>query len=159
MGPREIFNEVKEHLKLATGGTNIQSVMTIFMPQHSEEIWGLRFWSSQFVRYAGYSLDSGEILGDPANADFTSYLISNNLWEPPKERSAFDVLPLVLKMPSNDIPFVYELPEECIHEINIAHPKFRKVRNLGYKWAAGKNTWYMSASLSLEWTRIPLTLL
>lgn len=133
--PDEIFNEVLEHLKAAAGGTSIQSVMTVFRPQQPDELWGLRFWSSQFVRYAGYKdRASLEILGDTANADFTSYLIETNLWKPPAEKSAFDVLPLVIKVPGNDTPFVYELPKAAINEVKIEHPKFAKVKDLGYKW-------------------------
>lgn len=59
-----------------------------------------------------------------------------NLWNPPFPRTKFDVLPIVLKMPNNDIPFVYQLPREVTHEVEIEHPKFPKVKELGYKWAA-----------------------
>lgn len=135
--PNEIFHEVGEHLKMATSGTNIQSVMTVFRPQHYSQIWGMRFWSSQFVRYAGYSdSTTKEVLGDPANVEFTSYLIDNNLWSPPVETSAFDVLPVVLKIPGNNVPFLYELPKAITHEVNLEHPKFERVKDLGYKWAA-----------------------
>ena len=128
-----------QHLKLATGGTNIQSVMTVFRPQRSDEIWGMRFWSSQFVRYAGYVLDDekeNNVLGDPANIEFTSFLVDRKLWVPPSPRTAFDVLPLVLKIPNNDVLFVQELPKEVIHEVNIEHPDHPTMKDLGYKWAA-----------------------
>ena len=136
--PNEIFREVSEHLKMATDGTNIQSVMTVFRPQKYNEIFGMRFWSSQFVRYAGYIDDNstGQVLGDPANTAFTSYLIEQGLWKPPVQRSAFDVLPLVLKLPGNSIPFVYELAKNVTHEVCLEHPKFPKVKALKYKWAA-----------------------
>lgn len=102
-----MFNEVCDHLKLATGGDSIQSVMTVFRPQQRNEIYGTRFWSSQFVRYAGYEDETtGEVLGDPANANFTSYLIKKGLWSPPTRRTAFDILPIVIKVPGNDKPFV-----------------------------------------------------
>jgi nitric oxide synthase oxygenase domain/subunit len=111
--------------------------MTVFRPQQFNEIWGIRFWTSQCVRYAGYKdSESGEILGDIANADFTSYLIEQKLWTPPVEKCAFDVLPLVIKLPGNDIPFVYELPKAVTHDIHIEHPKFNKVKDLGFKWTA-----------------------
>ena len=135
--PNEIFSEVVEHLKIATGGSNIQSVMTVFRPQRSDEVWGMRFWSNQFVRYAGYKDESSDtILGDPANAEFTTFLTSNRIWKPPSTRSAFDVLPIVLKIPNNDIPFVYELPKEVTHEVELEHPKYPRVKDLGYKWGA-----------------------
>ena len=135
--PRKVFNECVEHLKIATGGTNIQSVMTVFRPQSSSEIFGMRFWSSQFVRYAGYVNEStGQILGDPANVSITKLLIERELWIPPTKKSAFDVLPLVLRFPNNEHPFVYELPKEVVHEIKIEHPDFPSMKDLGLKWAA-----------------------
>jgi len=111
--------------------------MTVFRPQSSDKLWGMRFWSSQFVRYAGYKdATTDTVLGDPANAEFTAFLVDNKMWNPPTTRSAFDVLPLVLKLPNNDIPFVYELPKEVTHEVELEHPDFPTVKDLGYKWAA-----------------------
>ena len=137
MQPHEIFHEVVEHLKLATGGVSIQSVMTVFRPHQINEIWGMRLFSSQFVRYAGYVDEkSSEILGDTANVDFTNYLIEKNLWSPPVEKSAFDILPIVVKIPGNEIPFVYTLPQDVTHEVHLEHEKYPNVKNLGYKWAA-----------------------
>jgi len=143
--PEGIYKEVKEHLHIATCGDNIQSVMTVFRPRKQDETWGLRFWSSQFVRYAGYQLDplishkdanEDGILGDPANVEFTKYLIKNKLWSPPRKMSAFDLLPLVLKIPGRDKPFVYSLPDQYIQEVSIEHPDYPGIKNLGLKWAA-----------------------
>lgn len=135
--PNDMIKCIIEHLKLATGGTNIQSVMTVFRPQLRNEIWGLRFWSSQFVRYAGYTDEkTGRILGDPANAKFTSFLIESDLWSPPHTKSAFDILPIVIKLPNNDVPFVIDLPKTYCHEVMIEHPKYPKVKDLNLKWAA-----------------------
>lgn len=135
--PNEMALEIVEHLKIATAGTNIQSVMTVFRPQQRNELWGLRFWSSQFLRYAGYKDNkTGTILGDPANEKFTSYLIDMKLWSPPQTKSPFDILPLVIKLPYNDIPFVFELPKHVCSEVHIEHPKYPKVKDLNYKWAA-----------------------
>jgi nitric oxide synthase oxygenase domain/subunit len=135
--PNDMIKEIIEHLKLATGGTNIQSVMTVFRPQFRNELWGLRFWSSQFVRYAGYIDEkTGEILGDPANAKFTSFLIDSDLWSPPYTKTAFDILPIVIKLPNNDTPFVVDLPKTYCHEVMIEHPKFPNVKELNLKWAA-----------------------
>lgn len=133
--PNKILAEVVEHMKIATGGTNVQSVMTVFRPQRNDEIFGMRFWSSQIVRYAGYvDGETGKVLGDPANAELTSYLIERELWVPPVERTAFDVLPLVLKLPNNDIPFIYELSNEVVSEVDIEHPDFPALKELGCKW-------------------------
>lgn len=134
--PTEVFHEVLEHLKLATGGTNLLSVMTVFKPRGPNELVGMRFWNSQFVRYAGYA-GEGEnsgMLGDPANAEFTEYLISKGLWIPPSPKSAFDVLPLVLQVPEHAEPFMYCLPEEFVYQAPITHPHYPKIRELGLRW-------------------------
>jgi hypothetical protein len=52
--PEEMFREVDEHMKIATAGTNIQSVMTVFRPLSPKETIGPRFWTHQCVRYACY---------------------------------------------------------------------------------------------------------
>lgn len=134
--PKEIFHEVEEHLKLATGGTNLLSVMTVFRPRRPDDLVGLRFWNAQLVRYAGYPGEGpgGDVLGDPANADFTQHLIDQGLWQPPTPKSAFDVLPLVIQLPDSTQPYVYALPPELAHQARITHPRFPKFQDLGLRW-------------------------
>jgi nitric oxide synthase oxygenase domain/subunit/hemoglobin-like flavoprotein len=133
--PERIFEEVHEHLRIATAGTNIQSVMTVFQAQKPAEAYGTRFWSSQIVRYASYrDEETGVTMGDPANRELTEYLLENNLWTPPELKSAFDVLPLVLKVPGIDKPFIHQLPPELVFEVNIEHPTKPEVTALGYRW-------------------------
>jgi nitric oxide synthase oxygenase domain/subunit/sulfite reductase alpha subunit-like flavoprotein len=134
--PTEVFHEVLEHLKLATGGTNLLSVMTVFRPRAPDELVGMRFWNSQFVRYAGYAGEgeNGDMLGDPANAEFTKYLIAKGLWTPPATKSPFDVLPLVIQIPGRADPFVYQLPEDFVHQAPIVHPHHPKFTDLGLRW-------------------------
>jgi len=134
--PAEVFEEVKEHLRIATGGTNIQSVMTVFKPKSIAETWGLKFWSSQFVRYAGYKNEDGTITGDPGNLEFTDYLLERELWKPPEKKTDFDVLPLVLKVPGVRKPYVYQLPQEFVHEVHIEHPTCPAIKDLGLRWAS-----------------------
>ncbi|CAB9504775.1 Nitric oxide synthase [Seminavis robusta] len=132
--PMKIFEELNEHLRIATAGTNIQSVMTVFKPQGPNETLGTRFWSSQIVRYACYKNLDGSLVGDPANLELTEYLLANELWDPPETTTPFDVLPLVLKKPGRKIPYIYEVPKEFIFEVNIEHPTRPEVLELGYKW-------------------------
>lgn len=109
--------------------------MTVFKPQSPYEPFGVRFWSSQLVRYAAYrDLLSGNILGDPANLELTNYLIMRKLWKPPAVKSGFDVLPLVIKVPFRKRPYVYQLPKEVVFEVDIEHPKEPAISRLGYKW-------------------------
>lgn len=132
--PDDIFEELNEHLKIATAGTNIQSVMTVFSPQKPNETLGTRFWSSQIVRYAAYKNLDGTITGDPANLELTEYLLQHDLWEPPDVVTPFDVLPVVLKVPAKKLPYVYEIPKEYVFEVKIEHPTRPEVGELGYKW-------------------------
>mmetsp|Transcript_1755 Transcript_1755/g.3894 ORF Transcript_1755/g.3894 Transcript_1755/m.3894 type:complete len:1532 (+) Transcript_1755:163-4758(+) len=134
--PDKMFKEVRQHLLEATAGTNIQSVMTVFKPQAATEVFGTRFWSSQFVRYAAYkNMLTGKIVGDPANLEITEYLISNNLWTPPEKISRFDVLPLVLKLPGKKKPIIHELPKDCIFEVDLEHPDRPELSALGLRWS------------------------
>jgi nitric oxide synthase oxygenase domain/subunit/hemoglobin-like flavoprotein len=132
--PLAICEDLNEHLRIATAGTNIQSVMTVFSPQAPDEALGTRFWSSQIVRYAGYKNLDGTVTGDPANLKLTEYLLQNDLWDPPEPVSPFDVLPVVLKVPGQSVPFVHKIPSEFVFEVNIEHPSRPEVAGLGYKW-------------------------
>ena len=133
--PEGVFTEVEEHLKRATAGTNIQSVMTVFAPKSHKSILGTRFWSSQYVRYAGYKDEkSGTITGDPANLELTNFLIKEGYWHPPEPRTRFDVLPIVLKLPHRPKPYVYELPKAVVFEVDIEHPTKPEITDLGYRW-------------------------
>ena len=137
LDPNAVFREVTNHIRLASSGPNIVSVMTVFRERQTNEHWGMRFWSSQYYRYAGYVDEiNGEVLGDPANVSLTSYLMKEGLWKPPEIKTAFDMLPLVLKIPNIDTPFVYSLPTDSIHEITIEHPRYSKVKKLGLKWCS-----------------------
>jgi nitric oxide synthase oxygenase domain/subunit/hemoglobin-like flavoprotein len=133
--PKQILEEVHEHLRIATAGTNIQSVMTVFKQQKPMEPYGTRFWSSQYVRYACYhDEETGKLLGDPANKEMTNYLLERKLWTPPELKTAFDVLPLVLKVPGKETPVIHHLPPEVVFEVNIEHPTNPKITELGYRW-------------------------
>ena len=56
-------------------------------------------WNSQLVRFACYERNDETLLGDPANKAFTDFCIRLG-WKPPAQRTAFDVLPLVLQVRS-----------------------------------------------------------
>ena len=133
--PSAIFAEVHEHLRIATAGTNIQSVMTVFKPHELDEPLGTRFWSSQYVRYAAYKDETtGKIMGDPANLTLTEYLLERNFWKAPEPKSPFDILPLVLKVPGVEKPYIHNLPKEVVFEVSLEHPTNTKFADLGYKW-------------------------
>ena len=61
-------------------------------------------------------------------------MIDRKLWTPPKLRTAFDVLPLVIKVPGKARPFVHPLPQALIFEVPIEHPTRPEITALGYRW-------------------------
>jgi nitric oxide synthase oxygenase domain/subunit len=130
-----IFEQIEEHLRIATAGTKIQSVMTCFQPLKPGESIGSRFWSSQCVRYAGYrDATTGQVLGDSANVGLTEYLEAKKLWMPQEPKSEFDILPLVLKQPNQQAPKIRHLAEDCVFEVLLEHPACSEFKTLGLRW-------------------------
>ncbi len=97
-----------------------RSAITVF-PAAVDVDHEYRVWNSQFIRYAGYQLPDGSVLGDPANVDFTQVCMELG-WEPPKDRSPFDVLPVVLQA-NGGSPQVFELDPKDVLEVALTHPK------------------------------------
>lgn len=97
--------------------------MTVFKAMEPDEAWGIRFWTEQGVRYAGYKdEDTGNIIGDCANLDFTEFIIKRGYWTPPEPKTKHDILPCVFKMPGIEKPIVYEFDPKFLYEANIEHP-------------------------------------
>jgi sulfite reductase alpha subunit-like flavoprotein/nitric oxide synthase oxygenase domain/subunit len=132
--PDAMFREVLEHLESATAGGNIQIVMTVFGARRPHERWGPRFWNQQLVRYACWEQDDGTRLGDPANLALTRAIVELG-WEPPAERTAFDLLPLVIQVPGR-APRIYPVPSEAVLEVAIKHPTIPGIGALGLRWCA-----------------------
>ena len=133
-----IIHEIERHLEIATAGTNLQSVMTVFRPRNLDEPFGIRFWSDQLIRYACYTdeKDPTKTMGDVANKHLTQYLIEKKLWIPPEERTDHDVLPVVFRMPGCNAPIVHQFDKMHVDEAHIEHPDYPEVAKLGHKWAA-----------------------
>jgi sulfite reductase alpha subunit-like flavoprotein/nitric oxide synthase oxygenase domain/subunit/hemoglobin-like flavoprotein len=130
--PDEMFQELLEHLRLATNGGNIQITMTAFRPKQPKERWGPRIWNSQLIRYAAYKQEDGSILGDGANLDLTNAIIKLG-WNPPEPRTPYDILPLVIEVPGME-PKLYELPKDEAMEVEIEHPTIPEFKSLGFRW-------------------------
>ncbi len=132
--PDEMFAECVEHLRAATNGGNIEIVLTLFRPTRPGERWGPRIWNSQLIRYAGYPMPDGSVLGDRANLDLTA-AIRRLGWEPPAEPTDFDILPLVIDAPGHE-PRLYELDPREVLEVPISHPSVPAMAELGLRWCA-----------------------
>ena len=130
----DISNALLAHIQQATNGGKIKPIITIFAPQQPGQC-GLHIWNTQLIRYAGYAQDDGSLLGDPEQKLFTE--IAQHLgWQPPGgQRTAFDILPLVLRLSGHD-PYVFELPQTSVLEVALSHPEHAWFAALGLKWHA-----------------------
>nr|ACU98970.1 neuronal nitric oxide synthase [Sciaenops ocellatus] len=124
-----MYNYICNHIKYATNKGNLRSAITIF-PQRTDGKHDFRVWNSQLIRYAGYKQPDGQIMGDPANVEFTEICMQLG-WKAPKGR--FDVLPLLLQANGNG-PELFEIPEDLILEVPITHPKYEWFKDLDLKW-------------------------
>eukprot|EP00794_Sanderia_malayensis_P014342 gene14341-15838_t len=89
-----------------------------------------RIWNSQIIRYAGYKLPDGTIIGDPANLKITE-LCQSLGWK--GDGGRFDVLPLILQA-SGQEPELFTIPPELVMEVEISHPKYDWFAEMGLKW-------------------------
>lgn len=129
----EVFEACVRHLRVSTNGGRIRSVVTIFNPEKKGGRT-IRIWNRQLVRYAGYRLPDGRILGDPEQLEFTDRVIGLG-WLPPANRTPFDILPLVIEVPGQ-APEHYRFPSDCVLEVPISHPELIWFSALELKWHA-----------------------
>ncbi|NUR10163.1 MAG: nitric oxide synthase oxygenase [Nocardioidaceae bacterium] len=121
-----------EHLRSANSGGRIRPMISVFAPDTPTRP-APRIWNEQLIRYAGYELPDGSVLGDPRYRDFTSRMIRHG-WQPPEQRGAFDVLPLVVETVEG--PRMFQLPESAVHEVPLEHPELSWFADLGMRWHA-----------------------
>lgn len=129
----EVFDACVRHLRFATNNGRIRSTVTAFAPAAPGER-GIRIWNHQLIRYAGYRLADGSLLGDPAQEAFTRRVIALG-WQPPSNPGPFDLLPLVIEVPGC-APKLFELPRDAVMEVHITHPDFSWFADLRLKWHA-----------------------
>jgi nitric-oxide synthase len=129
----EVFEACVEHLRFSTNQGKIRSAVTLFRPADVDGR-GIRIWNRQLVRYAGYRLADGGVLGDPEQLAFTEKIMELG-WSPPRDRTAFDILPLVIQCPGGR-PEWFEVPADVVLEVPITHPDFEWFVDLGLKWHA-----------------------
>lgn len=128
----DIFEACVEHLRIATNGGRVRSMITVFAPQVPGQP-GIRIWNPQLIRYAGYRQPNGTILGDPAHVQLTDYIYHHRRLR--REKTGFDILPLIIQMPGQ-VPKIFELPPSAVLEVPIHHPEYSWFEKLGLKWHA-----------------------
>ena len=127
-----VIDELLEHLRLAYNGGQVRPILTVLAPGGSGR--RIRIWNNQVCGYAGYRLPDGRFLGDPKNADFTARAIALG-WSPPRERSGFDLLPLVVTG-CDGVTRMRSLPAAAVPQINLVHPDCPGLGELALKWYA-----------------------
>ena len=128
-----IFEACIAHLRRSTNGGRIQPLITVFAPS-GPDVPGPRIHNYQLVRYAGYRADDGTVLGDPAETNFTARLLEAG-WIPPRNRSAFDILPLLIEVPGEK-PRFFPVPPDAVLEVPITHPTLPWFADLHLRWHA-----------------------
>lgn len=131
--PADIAGECVAHLRQATRSGRIRPTITVFAPDTPEGP-GPRIHNEQLIRYAGYRLEDGSVLGDPRYAGFTEQ-VRRLGWRPPERRGSFDVLPLLVESDPGD-PRLYTLPADAVLEVPLSHPDHRWFAGLGLRWHA-----------------------
>ena len=127
-----VFEALVDHLRTATNGGKIQSMISVFAQQEPGSP-GIRIWNPQLVRYAGYRRKDGTVLGDPLQVEFTE-LVRRLGWNGGAE-TPFDILPIVVQMPGEE-PKLFELPPDAVLEVPLSHPEYPWFEELGLKWHA-----------------------
>ena len=127
----EVFADVLAHLKSATQGGKIRSTLSVYATADEGGL-GFRILNKQLIRFAGYTLPNGEILGDPDSVSFTNYCISLG-WE--GKKTAFDLLPLVIQH-EGELAQWFAIPEEQVLRVNLVHPDYSWFQELNLQWYA-----------------------
>ncbi|WP_086782202.1 nitric oxide synthase oxygenase [Crossiella equi] len=129
----EIAAQCFEHLRLAFNDGKLRPTMTVFSPDLPGRP-APRIWNEQLVRYAGYPVGDGTVLGDPRYTAFTERAQELG-WRRPIPRGPFDVLPLVVET-AQEGPRLYDLPADVRHEVPLTHPDLPWFGELGLRWHA-----------------------
>ncbi|MGP4016646.1 nitric oxide synthase oxygenase [Saccharopolyspora sp. 5N708] len=126
-----IASECFEHLRLATNAGRIQPLVTVFAPDAPDRP-GPCIWNEQVVRYAGYALSNGGVLGDARYRGLTAE-VQRLGWKPPSQRGRFDHLPLVVET-AHEGAKLLTVPRDVVQEVPLEHPEFPWFGELGLRW-------------------------
>jgi nitric-oxide synthase len=129
----DIYHGCLHHLEHATHHGDIRSTVTVFPPADSQGR-GPRIWNYQLSRYAGYQINKKQILGDPAEVEFTQNCLRLG-WKPPKKRTPFDLLPIIISLPGKK-PRLFPPPKKATQEVFIRHPDSPCLNSLALRWVA-----------------------
>ncbi|WP_433254399.1 nitric oxide synthase oxygenase [Streptosporangium sp. CA-135522] len=120
------------HLREAAPARKVRPTITVFAPDRPGRP-GPRIWNEQLIRYAGYAMDDGTVIGDPRYVDFTTMV--RKLGWPGGSGTHFDVLPLLVSA-ADGSPRMFTLPDDAVLEVELTHPSYRWFASLGLRWHA-----------------------
>lgn len=128
----EVFELCLKHLRDSTNGGRIQPMMSFFpSAKDGQEV---RILNSQLIRYAGYKLTDGSILGDPEQVETTQLALDLG-WRPKVPKTQFDILPLIIQFPGEALQY-FEIPPDATLEVPITHRDLDWFADLRLKWHA-----------------------
>jgi nitric-oxide synthase len=128
----DLVSALFHHLETATNGGKIIPTITVFAPEDRQGKAPVRIWNPQLIRYAGYRMADGSILGDPINLSLTEKCRQLG-WQ--GKGTAFDVLPLVIQLQGRP-PYLREIPASLVLEVPLEHPRFAWFKDLELRWHA-----------------------
>jgi len=129
--PVRIAAECVRHLREATNGGRIRPTVTVFAPDRPGRP-APRIRNEQLIRYAGYRVEDSGVVGDPRNIELTDTVRMLGWYG---HGTAFDVLPVVIEAPGYR-PYVHVLPQDCVLEVPLSHPRHPWFAELGIRWHA-----------------------
>ncbi|MFF5213437.1 nitric oxide synthase oxygenase [Streptosporangium sp. NPDC000396] len=130
--PEGVAVECVNHLREAAPGRRIRPTITVFAPDRPG-VPGPRIWNEQLIRYAGYAMDDGSVIGDPRYVDFTTMV--HKLGWPGGPGTPFDVLPLLVSV-GDGPPLMSTVPGDAVLEVPLSHPSYPWFEQLGLRWHA-----------------------
>lgn len=129
----EMATELLRNALVAFNNGRVEPTVFVFPPRQSDGR-GPMIWNNQILGFAGYKMDDDTILGDPGNVELTTAIIELG-WNPPNVRSQWDLLPLVV-MAEGDKPAMIQIPAPLSTLVQIHHPGFPGIGELGLRWVA-----------------------
>ena len=129
--PAGIAAECVSHLRTATNGGRIRPVITVFAPDRPDAP-GPRIRNEQLVRYAGYRVENGGVVGDPRTIELTAAVRRLGWYG---HGTAFDILPLLVEVDGYR-PYVHVIPRDAVAEVPLSHPEHPWLAELGLRWHA-----------------------
>ncbi|RNH97786.1 nitric oxide synthase oxygenase [Micromonospora aurantiaca] len=132
--PEDARAEFIAHLRQATNGGCVRSVVTILAPALPDGPPPIRIINPQLVRYAAWPNPDGTVIGDPANRSLTQLALDTG-WPTPPTRGPHDILPWLVATDDNRL---HALPVDptAVLEVRIHHPQHAWIGDLGLRWPA-----------------------